>query len=153
MIKFISKSKKWGGLSNMGGSGFWIKQNGVAVWMNCNEIFYNLCKTVDLEERRKISNCRSGFEARKLGKVLTLREDWDSLKLDVMRYGLCRKFKNVEMRALLLSTGTEKLVENAPWDEFWGCGRNGNGKNWMGRLLMELRDGKDFKLSGTSKGD
>jgi ribA/ribD-fused uncharacterized protein len=44
-----------------------------------------------------------------------------------------------ELKKLLLSTGNEKLVENAPKDAYWGCGRNGNGKNMLGKILMETR--------------
>jgi len=35
--------------------------------------------------------------------------------------------------------GDESIVENAPGDYYWGCGANGNGKNGLGVLLMELR--------------
>src|SRR5262249_35458921 len=45
-----------------------------------------------------------------------------------------------ELAALLLGTGTRQLVENAPSDEYWGCGRTGSGKNRLGFLLMELRE-------------
>ena len=31
------------------------------------------------------------------------------------------------------------LVENAPNDYYWGCGKDGSGKNMLGQLLMKLR--------------
>jgi N-glycosidase YbiA len=57
-----------------------------------------------------------------------------------MREALRSKFRaHAELRAELLATGDEKLVENAPGDYYWGCGADGSGKNMLGRILMELR--------------
>jgi len=39
----------------------------------------------------------------------------------------------------LLTTGNAELIEYSPWDAFWGTGRNGQGLNWAGRILMEVR--------------
>lgn len=43
------------------------------------------------------------------------------------------------MRALLLATGDEEIVENACGDDYWGCGADGTGKNMLGKILMETR--------------
>lgn len=40
---------------------------------------------------------------------------------------------------MLLATGAEELIENAPTDYFWGCGRTGSGKNKLGHILMRVR--------------
>ncbi|MES2463664.1 MAG: NADAR family protein, partial [Armatimonadota bacterium] len=69
-----------------------------------------------------------------------LRTDWNEVKEDVMRRALQAKFAtHVSLRELLLSTGSEEIVENAPGDAYWGIGRDGTGKNRLGFLLMELR--------------
>lgn len=47
--------------------------------------------------------------------------------------------QNVDVRTCLLATGSKKIVENSPWDSFWGCGADGNGENQMGKILMQLR--------------
>jgi len=141
MIKFNSRNKdKWVELSNMCGAGFWIRDNGEKIWMNCVEVFYCYCKSEDKDYRRLIRLNNNGFNCKKLGKTIELRENWNEIKIKVMKYALDLKFSNEKMKALLLSTGEEELVENSPWDEFWGCGRNGEGLNWLGRLLMEIRD-------------
>ncbi len=58
-----------------------------------------------------------------------------------MRQALEAKFtQHDDLRNLLLSTGTAKLVEHTPNDDYWGDGGNGLGKNMLGRLLMEVRD-------------
>ena len=36
--------------------------------------------------------------------------------------------------------GGALLVENAPGDAYWGVGKDGNGKNRLGVLLMEVRE-------------
>lgn len=40
---------------------------------------------------------------------------------------------------MLLSTAGSVLVEASPHDLFWGGGREGEGLNYLGRLLMQLR--------------
>ena len=57
-----------------------------------------------------------------------------------MRRALRAKFgAHPALRALLLATGARPLVENAPADYYWGCGRSGTGRNRLGVLLMALR--------------
>jgi ribA/ribD-fused uncharacterized protein len=70
-----------------------------------------------------------------------LRADWEQVKDDVMRRAVRRKFEvHADLRALLLDTGDEPIVENAPHDYYWGCGADGSGKNMLGTILMEVRD-------------
>ncbi len=58
-----------------------------------------------------------------------------------MRRAVRKKFEtHARARALLLGTGAERLVENAPGDRYWGCGADGTGKNMLGRILMEVRE-------------
>lgn len=57
-----------------------------------------------------------------------------------MLRGLLRKFStHSDIREMLLSTGDEELVEKAPTDYYWGCGKSGTGRNRLGVLLMEVR--------------
>ena len=46
---------------------------------------------------------------------------------------------HADIRTLLLDTGDEVIVENAPRDYYWGCGADGSGKNRLGEILMEVR--------------
>lgn len=69
-----------------------------------------------------------------------LREDWEQVKDDVMRRAVRRKFEtDADLRELLLATSDEPLVENAPTDYYWGCGKTGTGRNMLGKMLMEVR--------------
>lgn len=45
-----------------------------------------------------------------------------------------------QLTDLLLSTGSAELVEASPVDAFWGSGRDGQGKNHLGKHLMVLRE-------------
>lgn len=70
--------------------------------------------------------------------------DWSRTKFDRMRRVLRAKFmQHEDLRKLLLSTGSARIVEAANVDNavnrLWGE-VNGVGKNMLGVLLMELRD-------------
>jgi ribA/ribD-fused uncharacterized protein len=57
-----------------------------------------------------------------------------------MRTAVRRKFEaHADIRAVLLGTGDEDLVENAPGDYYWGCGADGSGRNMLSPHLMEVR--------------
>lgn len=79
-------------------------------------------------------------QAKRLGREIPCRSDWEAIKIGVMRDLIKRKFKNPELRWLLFETGTQELVEGNTWgDIFWGvC--NGVGENWLGKILMEERE-------------
>lgn len=79
------------------------------------------------------------YTAREYGRQIPLREDWDEVKDDVMRQVLAAKFSDSDLRAYLVTTGERELLHWAPWDTYWGMGRDGNGENRLGTLLMELR--------------
>ena len=79
-------------------------------------------------------------EAKRLGRKIQLRSDWEEIKDEVMLTGLRKKFANPELRNLLLATGDEELIEGNYWgDTYWGvC--NGVGQNKLGKLLMQVRE-------------
>lgn len=66
--------------------------------------------------------------------------DWEENKIDCMREVLRIKFTtSPEFRALLVKTGGAELIEDSPYDSFWGVGKLGGGRNMLGKLLMQLR--------------
>lgn len=100
---------------------------------------FQAAKTLDPQMRLKI-RLSNAAGAKKLGRQLDLRSDWETIKLDVMRELLKAKFSDPELRAKLKATGRESLVEGNWWgDTFWGVCR-GQGENHLGVLLMEIRD-------------
>lgn len=77
------------------------------------------------------------------------RPDWHEAKLEIMRRAdLAKYVQNPSLAALLLATGTAELVEDSPSEPFWGIGPDGQGLNWAGRVVMEVRD--NLRLSGPS---
>lgn len=62
------------------------------------------------------------------------------MKIEVMYMALKCKFSTYpHLKTMLLSTAGSVLVEASPHDLFWGGGREGEGLNYLGRLLMQLR--------------
>jgi ribA/ribD-fused uncharacterized protein len=58
----------------------------------------------------------------------------------VMRTAVRAKFTQDDgLAALLRSTGEHPLVQLKPRDAWWGTGADGQGRNALGALLMELR--------------
>jgi ribA/ribD-fused uncharacterized protein len=68
------------------------------------------------------------------------RPDWHEAKLEIMRRGDAAKFtQHPDLAAQLLATGDAELVEDSPFEPFWGVGPDGQGLNWAGRVIMEVR--------------
>jgi len=81
-------------------------------------------------------------QAKKLGKSIELRPDWEEIKIEVMRELLRQKFditKHYDLWLELHMTKPDELVEGNWWgDTFWGVCK-GKGENHLGKLLMEIR--------------
>lgn len=81
-------------------------------------------------------------EAKKLGRSIPLRADWEAVKLGAMRAVLYAKFtQRPDLANALLETGDRLLQEGNYWhDLYWGVDlHSGEGENHLGDLLMELR--------------
>lgn len=102
---------------------------------------YQAYKSLDEETREFVRGLPSPRDAKKAGKMIDLRDDWDSVKDTVME-DLCRiKFtSNAFCRARLLETEDAELEEGNTWgDIYWGvC--NGQGQNKLGKILMKIRE-------------
>lgn len=101
---------------------------------------YQSHKTVDESIRDLIRRSKSPAEAKKLGRSLILRDDWEQVKIPLMKSFLQKKFENPFLRPLLVGTENSELIYSNTWnDRFWGVCR-GTGLNWLGKLLMQLRE-------------
>ena len=106
------------------------------------EHYYQAQKFLAAPDRERIRNCASAAEAFMLGQsLITARvDDWDAIKVAVMRKALQHKFaQHADLRQLLLATGAAVIIEKSLVDSFWGIGADGKGANMLGLLLMELR--------------
>ena len=104
-----------------------------------SEAAFQAQKTLD-EEVKKNFVCMSPSEAKKAGKKLKLRDDWEQVK-DMIMYRIVRmKFlTNEEWQQALINTFPSHLVEGNSWgDTYWGvC--NGVGENKLGKILETVR--------------
>ena len=106
---------------------------------------YQAAKTLDLSARRRIQSCGSPAEAKALGRRVALRPEWDSVRNAIMLSLLQEKFAASPMREQLHATGSQDLVEGNTWgDRYWGVCK-GQGKNWLGVLLMQVREEIDAR--------
>lgn len=118
------------------------------------ENFYAASKTLDVQQKRKIATLTPSV-AKKYARTLELRSDWEEVKFAIMLIGLMQKFSpGSNWHKELMETTGEELLELNNWhDTIWGVPANiapGNqgraiptgqhGKNWLGRLLMFIRD-------------
>lgn len=73
-----------------------------------------------------------------------IRGDWEEVKISVMKRGLYAKFtQNPPLKEVLMSTVGREIIENSPFDSFWGSGGDDKGQNHLGKLLVRLRDHLD----------
>ena len=108
-----------------------------------SEHAYQAAKTLDPQSRINIANLATPGQAKRAGRTLTLRPDWESVKLEVMYSIVHAKFKqNPHLLEKLLATGDAYLEEgNYHDDRIWGVcpPDSGNGRNLLGKVLMAVR--------------
>jgi ribA/ribD-fused uncharacterized protein len=113
------------------------------------EALYQACRFPDDPDvQRLIVDQMSPMTAKMKSKKYRdrTREDWDDVRVNVMRWCLRIKLQNNWARFghVLERTGTYPIVEESTKDEFWGAKPKENGllvgMNVLGRLLMELRE-------------
>lgn len=123
-----------------------------AILYNSVEHAYQAAKTRDQQARIDIAGALTPGIAKRMGRLVKLRPDWDLVKLDVMKELLLKKFSHGSLRQLLLDTGNAELVEGNGWgDRFWGRVA-GQGHNHLGRLLMEVREEVRYPVVGQFEG-
>ena len=112
------------------------------------EHYFQAQKTIDEQERIKIAFIPKDQpgKAKRQGRKLKLRNDWEEVKIDIMEQGLRQKFSVGYLKVRLNLTKQHKLIEGNYWhDNFWGiCScpkcKNIPSHNWLGKLLMKIRD-------------
>jgi ribA/ribD-fused uncharacterized protein len=136
-IYFYLKDEEYGWMSNFWTSSFYVGQK----YYPTVEHYYQSKKTTDKYVERWIREAPKPYLAMKAGRMLRpkdgFKEDWEIVKLKIMKDGLWFKFSsNPVLKKKLLDTGDAVLHEKSPTDLFWGY----LGADMLGKLLMELRD-------------
>lgn len=138
MIKFYKTKEAFGEFSNF--AAFPIVIDG-KIWLT-TEHYFQAQKFHDEAYQEKIRLEPSPMIAARLGRSrqIPIRQDWEQAKDKIMRLAVTEKVKQHQsVRDLLLSTGTEDLIEHTKNDSYWGDGGDGSGKNMLGTILMEIR--------------
>lgn len=107
-----------------------------------SEHAFQAAKAAKGEDREIVAGSKTPGEAKRRGRQVKLRKDWEEVKVDVMRTILKWKFApSSELAKKLLATSPARLVEGNHWgDTFWGVDDRRGGENHLGQLLMEIRD-------------
>ncbi|CAL1382963.1 unnamed protein product [Linum trigynum] len=153
IIFFYKTWDPYGAFSNFSAHSIKMpEENGGNVTWSSVEHYYQASKFMGVSDSGakdcigKIKSAKSPEEAAKVGRSMQrlhpnlVRADWEDVKIDVMYSGLRCKFSSYPyLKSMLLATSGSVLVEASPHDLFWGGGREGEGLNYLGRLLMRLR--------------
>jgi N-glycosidase YbiA len=138
-IYFYSTREEYGCFSNFSSHGFELD----GLYWYTSEHYFQAQKFIGTPHVEQIRLVKTPKDAAKMGRerIRPLRTDWEQVKDDIMRKAVLCKFRtHADISKVLLSTGDEEIVENSPIDWYWGCGKDGTGKNILGIILMEIRE-------------
>lgn len=106
------------------------------------EAAFQAQKCVNDEDKQQFVGI-DGKSAKHLGRKVQLRQDWNDVKYNIMKNIVFNKFaQNNDIALKLFATDKAELVEGNTWnDTTWGVSlKTGKGKNWLGNILMEVRE-------------
>ena len=112
-------------------------------WYTTNEHAYQAAKTLVPYDRKRIREAMRPGQAKKLGRRVKVRHDWEDVKLFIMESLVRQKFFNdPHLGRFLLATENDYIQEGNWWrDNFWGIDlKTGEGKNHLGKILMKVRE-------------
>lgn len=104
-----------------------------------NEAAFQAAKCLAVGERKRFAYLTPP-DAKRLGRSVLLRKDWEQVKTQVMyEICLCKFTQNPQLAKMLLETGDAELIEGNTWgDRVWGVCK-GEGENRLGKILMRVR--------------
>ena len=103
---------------------------------------FQAMKTFDEDKRHDIASLDSPGKAKRAGRKVTLRSNWEKVKIKVMYDIIKIKFSQEDMKKKLIETGDMFIQEGNTWkDTAWGVDiKTGAGLNILGNLLMIIRE-------------
>lgn len=107
------------------------------------EHYFQASKATTLKEHAHIAEQPTPRDAKRAGRHVKLRADWEEVKFDVMLVALRAKFCIPKYRDRLLATGDSLIVEDSPHDFEWGIRDEDGGytgQNLLGKALMAVRE-------------
>lgn len=105
-----------------------------------NEAAFQAQKTSSRILRVQLFSGANPSEAKRQGRSIKLRADWEDVKDNIMYEIVRAKFsQNPDLKEKLLATGDKLLEEGNTWgDVVWGT-VDGVGENRLGKILMRVR--------------
>lgn len=145
IASFYKTDETFGLLSNMKGR-IYLQVNEVSFYSS--EALYQALKfPYSPEIQKKIAGVKSPLIAKRVAQSFRdkSRGDWENVRNNIMR--LVLRIKYVQwppFRDILFQTGDKAIVEVSRKDTYWGAieinEETIEGRNILGRLLMELRE-------------
>lgn len=111
------------------------------MWYQNAEAAFQAQKCINEEDKQVFCGLPAA-KAKRHGRQVKLRPDWESVKIGLMAEIVKAKFsQNIHLAKKLLATGDRQLFEKNTWgDTFWGVdGCTGEGENHLGQILMQVR--------------
>ena len=143
-IRFFDPLKPHGFLSNFFEYRFFLRgELGRVEFFRTVEHYYQSRKCAGTEMEARILALRTPGGTKCLANAhrARWRPDWNEIRLEIMYRGVAAKFStSAWLRQELLRTADAVLMEHSPTDLFWGIGKQGDGANHLGRILMRVRD-------------
>lgn len=104
-----------------------------------NEAAFQSAKVLDKNIRQTFANLNPS-DAKRKGRHVVLRPDWEDVKYEIMYDIVFAKFsQNDTLKQKLLDTHNQHLEEGNTWgDMVWGT-VHGVGENHLGKILMRVR--------------
>lgn len=107
-----------------------------------NEAAFQAQKVLSIDGKSAFTKL-SPADAKKKGRRVRLRPDWEQVKDGIMEEIVRAKFtQNPDLKQQLLLTGNAELIEGNTWNDcYWGVdARSGIGQNHLGKILMKVRE-------------
>jgi len=139
VIRFLSKVDEWKDFSNL--SSHKIEMEG-RTWKSVEHYYqYKKFEKSDKEFAEIIRETSTPRNAKMLAmKNNNFPKTWFKENMTILEEAVTKKFEShPKLAEFLLSTKNQELIEANPDDYFWGEGKDGTGKNMMGKLLMKVR--------------
>lgn len=103
---------------------------------------YQAIKATSEEDHNFVAAAETPGIAKRRGRQIKIRHDWEKVKIHLMRQIVEAKFEqHPDLMKKLKATKGQVLIEGNTWgDTFWGECPVGNGRNELGKILMAIRD-------------
>lgn len=116
------------------------RKEGYRLRVPTREHLFQALKTTDIREFTHVMRAPDPRAAKKRGRKVTLRPDWENVKYGIMLAIVRAQVRrHSKLRGLLLATGDREIIEHRP-DPEWGDNMDGTGKNLLGKCWMQVRD-------------